>query len=247
MRNDFEDNYLMHHQRRGAKWGIMNGPPYPLREGQLSSAEKKHGGVAKSIAEAYKNHKKKKQRKKALEKAQAVRKAKAEEKKRQDEFAKQKEEILRSGDPKTIMKYRKQLTDNEIQSALNRVRNEQAFNQMIADSQKSGFDKIDNVMKRAGQVTDWGKKAKDGYNLIAEVYNTFNAKDEKSQLPIIGKDNFFVSKDKDNKKKQYEAEKDKLNKDWTMKYAKAQSDWKAKSDEEERKWREKMIRAGYKV
>ena len=246
MRNDFESNYLMHHGILGQKWGHQNGPPYPLDEGKHSASEKKAGWM-KSLSGAIKKHKVKKQRKKALEKAQAVRKQKAEEKKRQDEFAKKKEEILRSGDPKTIMKYRKQLTDNEIQSALNRVRNEQAFNQMIAESQKNGFDKIDSVMKRAGQITDWGKKAKDGYNLVAEVYNAFNAKDESSQLPIIGKDNFFVSKDKDNKKKKYEADKDKINKDWTMKYSKAQSDWKAKADEEDRKWREKMLRAGYKV
>ena len=246
MRNDFESNYLEHHGILGQKHGVQNGPPYPLDADKHSASEKK-AGWRKSLAGAIKDHKRKKQRKKALEKAQAVRKAKAEEKKKQDEFAKKKEEILRSGDPQTIMKYRKQLTDNEIQSALNRVRNEQAFNQMIADSQKNGFDKIDGIMKRAGQVTDWGKKAKDGYNLVAEVYNTFQAKDSKSKLPIIGKDNFFIEKEKDNDKKKAEAEKEKLTREWTMKYGKAQADWKMKSEEEDRKWREKMLRAGYKV
>lgn len=246
MKNDFESNYLAHHQRKGAKWGIMNGPPYPLGADQLTAAEKKHGGVAKSLKEAYKNHKRKKQRKKALEKAQAVRKAKAEEKRKQEEFAKKKEEILKSGDPNLIMKYRKQLTDNELSNAVSRIRSEQAMKEFIASSQKSGFDKIDGVMQKAGKVTDWAKKGVDGYNTIAKIYNAFNAKDEESLLPIIGQDNLFVSKDKDSKKKAYEAEKDKINKEWTMKYGKAQNDWKMESDRREREWREKMMRAGYK-
>lgn len=245
MRNDYESNYLAHHGILGQKHGVQNGPPYPLDADKHSASEKK-AGWRKSLAGAIKNHKRKKQRKKALEKAQAVRKAKAEEKRKQEEFAKKKEEILKSGDPNLIMKYRKQLTDNELQSAVNRIRSEQAMKDFIASSQKSGFDKIDGVMQKAGKVTDWAKKGVDGYNTIAKIYNAFNAKDEESLLPIIGQDNLFVSKDKDNKKKAYEAEKDKINKEWTMKYGKAQSDWKMESDRREREWREKMMRAGYK-
>ena len=38
---------LWHHQRLGAKWGIMNGPPYPLDRSQLSVSEKKAAGIKK--------------------------------------------------------------------------------------------------------------------------------------------------------------------------------------------------------
>lgn len=41
MRNDFESNYLAHHGILGQKWGVMNGPPYPLGSGDHSAREKR--------------------------------------------------------------------------------------------------------------------------------------------------------------------------------------------------------------
>lgn len=37
MRNDYESNYLMHHGIKGQKWGVKNGPPYPLSSDKLAS------------------------------------------------------------------------------------------------------------------------------------------------------------------------------------------------------------------
>ena len=36
------EEYLAHHGIKGQKWGVKNGPPYPLKEGAHSSAEKKY-------------------------------------------------------------------------------------------------------------------------------------------------------------------------------------------------------------
>lgn len=41
MRNDFCSGYLMHHGIQGQKWGVRNGPPYPLDSKAKSSSEKK--------------------------------------------------------------------------------------------------------------------------------------------------------------------------------------------------------------
>lgn len=47
MRNDFHSGYLMHHGIQGQKWGVKNGPPYPLDSNQKSSSEKKeHKGLS---------------------------------------------------------------------------------------------------------------------------------------------------------------------------------------------------------
>ena len=37
------DEYLAHHGIRGQKWGVRNGPPYPLGEKDHSASEKKAG------------------------------------------------------------------------------------------------------------------------------------------------------------------------------------------------------------
>ena len=35
------ENIIVHHGILGQKWGVRNGPPYPLGLGQKSSSEKK--------------------------------------------------------------------------------------------------------------------------------------------------------------------------------------------------------------
>lgn len=35
------DEYLMHHGREGQRWGVKNGPPYPLDESAMSLEERK--------------------------------------------------------------------------------------------------------------------------------------------------------------------------------------------------------------
>ncbi len=40
MRNDFESNYFAHHGIQGQKWGVKNGPPYPLDSKAKTSSEK---------------------------------------------------------------------------------------------------------------------------------------------------------------------------------------------------------------
>lgn len=50
--NDYR-YYLEHSGRLKQKWGVRNGPPYPLGRGQLTGAYKKNGGVSESAKEKY--------------------------------------------------------------------------------------------------------------------------------------------------------------------------------------------------
>ncbi len=56
--NDYRD-YLQHHGILGMKWGVKNGPPYPLDAGDHSASEKKAGwrdslkGISKDKNEKY--------------------------------------------------------------------------------------------------------------------------------------------------------------------------------------------------
>lgn len=59
MRNDYCSNYLMHHGIQGQKWGVRNGPPYPLTSNKLAStihqqAKKKEPAITKDVSDAAK-------------------------------------------------------------------------------------------------------------------------------------------------------------------------------------------------
>lgn len=192
MRNDYESNYLEHHGILGQKWGVRR---FQNADGSLTEAGKKR----MSIGDHIKEHKKKKQRKAALEKARIARQKKAEEKRRQEEWEKKKEDILRSDDPKTILKYKRQMSDNEIQGALNRVRNVEELSKKAHANEKTGFEKIDDLMGKAKTVGDWVKTGSEVYDNFASVYNTFIAEDEESRLPTFkgGGDKKKKKKDKD--------------------------------------------------
>lgn len=49
--NDWRSYSLAHSGRLLQKWGVRNGPPYPLGKSQLTSAYKRNGGLSESAAE----------------------------------------------------------------------------------------------------------------------------------------------------------------------------------------------------
>lgn len=54
--NDFD--FLMHHGIRGQKWGVENGPPYPLSPSKdYSAAEKKANKILNKVSKKYDNSK----------------------------------------------------------------------------------------------------------------------------------------------------------------------------------------------
>ena len=62
------EDYLEHHGIEGQKWGVKNGPPYPIESGDHSAAEKKHMGYFARKKAAKEEEKQKKQAEDALKK-----------------------------------------------------------------------------------------------------------------------------------------------------------------------------------
>lgn len=181
MRNDYQSNYLSHHGILGQKWGVTNGPPYPLDAGDHSAKEKKAGWrdslKAKSDAK-----KKAKKQKETLEKARKAKIAKAKEEKLAKEYQEQKAKILKSGKASEVAKYKGQMSNQELSEALNRIRWEADLDRMSAAEQKSGFDQIDSLMNKAKTVRNWVETGMDVYDTFATVYNFSHPDDQKKYI-----------------------------------------------------------------
>ena len=158
---------LYHHQRLGAHWGIMNGPPYPLGRSQLSSTEKKEGGWISKFAEGRKAAKKKKQQQKNLEKARKKRianKKEAEEKKR----------IVEKGSRAEVLKNQHRLSTEEMNKALDRLKEEDIVNRKIKDLSSPAYARVENFKHLSDTIKTVAigtQQFMDAYNTGAGIYN----------------------------------------------------------------------------
>lgn len=120
-------DYLYHYGVQGQKHGERR---YQNEDGSLTPLGREHYGVgpARTGGSAPKVVVKTKAQKRV--ETAAARKTTKEQSdaekaaKREAKAAKTKEDVLRSGDYNTIMKYRKQLTDSELKAALSRLQTE---------------------------------------------------------------------------------------------------------------------------
>lgn len=195
----FEDGTWTEEGLRRRRNGIAAGSK-PTREEKKKqktrekNLKKARAAKAKKAEEQKKKEElEKKTRAKNLKKARAARAKKAEEKKKQEElekkeanrkkeFEENKEKILMSGSASDVLKYKGLLTNQELQTAVNRLNYEKQLSDIKASEVKDGWDKMDKTMKRVGQMTDWLKKGSEAYNTMAKVSNAIGGTD----LPIIG-------------------------------------------------------------
>lgn len=135
--------FLEHHQILGAKWGVMNGPPYPLGSGDHSSSEKaaaKEAGIkvgSDSGEGSIENVQKKKK------KAPAQNKPKKEltpEEKRDAAL-----EAARQGDKKKITKYMDQLSTDELRDAQARSQMRDSLSKKDPQDQKTSKAEMEKL------------------------------------------------------------------------------------------------------
>lgn len=151
---------LYHHGILGMKWGEQNGPPYPIREGDHSRAEKRamrRNARAERIAA-------RKAKKKAKHDLKVQRKAEKAEERRK--------EILRKGNAQAISKLKGNISNDEYREVFQRLQNEKYLDELSSSQVKEISSKINSIKNILSNVKTASDAAIDFYNNGADVYNT---------------------------------------------------------------------------
>lgn len=178
-------DYIEHHGVDHQKWGVKNGPPYPLDSNLSTGKSLKPAALGNNKLEASKNkisEKTKRKRQIAAEKARQTKAENAKKKIEAEEHAKEVKRIVESGDKYKIQSIASELSYDELRIALNKA---DLMTRLNAQTSKSTLDRIDAVKRGLDKSIEYYQTAAKIWNLTAQIYNQkqTNEKDKLVYLP----------------------------------------------------------------
>lgn len=146
------NDYLMHHGIKGMKWGVRR---YQNPDGTLTDAGRRRYDVGKPLKEQAKKAAKsiRKGAEAAAGKAKSIYRT-------VDRYLAKR--AAKRGDAETFMKHTKNLTDDEIKSALNRINTIQSIDNLRAQRQKNNFDRFNRSVSAIKTSVEIGVAAGKG-------------------------------------------------------------------------------------
>lgn len=163
---------LTHSGIKGQKWGVRNGPPYPLSRDistgshlKTTSSGKKSGGISAYLQ----TRKIKKKKQAALEKARQTKAENAQKKQTAEEHAAEVKKILESGDRNKIKSIASEVSYNDLNNALNKADLMAKLNAQTAP--KTTWDKLDSTKNKLDKVIGYYQTGAKTWNVIAQLYN----------------------------------------------------------------------------
>lgn len=173
------DDFLSHHGTDGMRWGVRNGPPYPLtKEGRAAI-------------------RKQRQEKKAAQKAEAERKLQIKKEKEEAAFKAKKEKLIMGASASEVMKHQGEWTNEELSRIATRLDLEAKINSKIP-RKETALDKLYKYGKYAEQISKFSKSATSVWNDLQRMYNSSKKKDNNNNKK---KDNKNNNQNNDNNKK----------------------------------------------
>nr|DAH80805.1 MAG TPA: hypothetical protein [Caudoviricetes sp.] len=177
---DMDLDYLTHSGVDGMKWGVRNGPPYPLSRDISTGSRLKimSSGKRSGVIKGYlRNRKIKKQKQAALEKARQTKAVNAQKKQTAEEHAAEVKKILESGDRNKIKSIASEVSYNELNTALQKA--DLMVKLDAATAPKTVWNKIDNVTDKLDKTINHYTTYAKAWNLIAQFYNNSQSDDNK--------------------------------------------------------------------
>lgn len=163
-----ENIELTHYGIKGMKWGVRR---TPAQLGHKPSSTKKK---KLSLVDRFEAKKKLRAKQKAAEKAREAKKTK-------EEYEAEKKKAIESGTAADVLKFKGKLTNQELNTAVNRLNMESQLAQLNARTIKTGMDKTEQLMNNVGRMKDMAEKGISAWNTFAKVHNSLSPND----LPVI--------------------------------------------------------------
>lgn len=153
--------HLEHHQIKGAKWGVLHGPPYPLARGKNGRIPK----IKKITSEA-------KQRAAERKAEKAVKKAEKNEKNASDKKEQLKKTII--SNPSLLRKNKDIFTKSELEEIMKEIE----FDRRLKDVEDQEFKRLvskgQDISNLFGSVAKIGSSAMGIYNTAVGFHNAFS-------------------------------------------------------------------------
>lgn len=162
-------DYLAHSGTKGMRWGQRR---YQNYDGSLTPEGRKRYGIGESReTKRAKKQAEKARAKTTKERAKANGQRKAEAQKAQEQKQKRME-YLRDH-PSKLYKYRRELTQEDVDSIMEKVKFDESLKSIRKDQINKGMRKIDTIRQNTQTILNAYRTGKDVYNAVAEVNNAF--------------------------------------------------------------------------
>ena len=184
-----EYSELYHHGILGMKWGVRR---FQNKDGSLTTAGKKRydsdgdesSGETKKKKFSLKKSGSKEDIKKTTSKEDESEQKKTPSKEEDTEaYEAAKQKALKSGSATEILKFKGDLTQQEMQSAISRIRWEQDMQSLSAKEVAAGKSKADELFDKMDKATKYAETGIKTWNTVANVYNALNT--DGTTLPKI--------------------------------------------------------------